>query len=99
MKAIGRRELLTRVFTPRRPPVLVAHIQKFDCLARGGQVCTVCIERCPVPGAVVVDGTRVRIMDTACTGCGVCRDVCPAPTPAIVLWPRPADELPGSTRR
>lgn len=69
------------------PPRLVAQIQPFDCLARSGQICTVCAERCPVPGAVLVEGARVRIVASACTGCGICQQVCPAPGNAIVLWP------------
>jgi Pyruvate/2-oxoacid:ferredoxin oxidoreductase delta subunit len=68
-------------------PKLVAQIQPFDCLARRGQVCTVCSERCPVPGAVRVEGTSVRIVAEHCTGCGICQQVCPAPQNAIVLWP------------
>lgn len=91
---LTRRDLfgLRKTPTPRPAPPpsaarLVAQIQPFDCLAQRGQVCTVCAERCPVPGAVQIEGVRVRIVANACTGCGVCQQVCPAPQNAIVLWP------------
>lgn len=103
MTAMRRRDLLLGAFSRARAdattPAMVATIQSFDCLARGGQICTVCSERCPVPGAVTLEGTRVRISPESCTGCGTCVDVCPAPTPAIVLWPRTtALDLKRSTR-
>jgi cytochrome c-type protein NapB len=73
---------------------LIAQIQPFDCLAQRGQVCTVCAERCPVPGAVHIEGARVRIDAGLCTGCGTCQQVCPAPQNAIVLWPDPSGSAP-----
>lgn len=65
----------------------VAWIQPDACLARTGTFCTVCAERCPVPGAVSVCDGKPIINPTACTGCGVCYGVCPAPTNAIVVMP------------
>jgi Fe-S-cluster-containing hydrogenase component 2 len=97
-QTLRRRELL---FAWRRPaaepkrvqtataPRLVAQVQPYSCLGARGQVCTVCAERCPVPGAVRVEGLRVSIAADLCTGCGECRDACPAPGGAIVLWPAP----------
>jgi ferredoxin-type protein NapG len=70
-----------------------AIIQQFNCLAHTGTFCTVCSERCPVPGAIELDGGKPRIVDEKCTGCGVCHEVCPAPATAVIVIPlhdRPA---------
>ena len=83
----GRGEANAASVPEAAAPRLVAQIQPFDCLARRGQVCTVCAERCPVPAAVRVTGTRVEIVAEHCTGCGICQQVCPAPQNAILLWP------------
>lgn len=72
----------------------VAWIQTMACLSHIGSFCSVCSERCPVPGAVVLSGGRPTILADKCTGCGVCANVCPAPMNAIVIMPladRPAN--------
>lgn len=74
----------------------VAWIQPMACLAHNGSFCTVCSERCPVPGAIRVVAGRPGIDTNACTGCGVCAYVCPAPSNAVVIMPladRPAPAL------
>ncbi len=64
-----------------------ARIQPWACLAHQGTFCSVCVERCPVPGAMeLVDGKPI-IDASICTGCGVCQYVCPAPENAILLMP------------
>lgn len=65
----------------------VAWIQTMACLAHTGSFCTVCSERCPVPGTIDVVAGRPTIRADVCTGCGVCASVCPAPTNAIVVMP------------
>ncbi|MEZ6235155.1 MAG: 4Fe-4S binding protein [Phycisphaerales bacterium] len=65
----------------------VAWIQTMACLAHTGSFCSTCSERCPVPGAIRVDRGRPTIDPDACTGCGTCVHVCPAPSNAIVLMP------------
>lgn len=65
----------------------VAWIQTMACLAHTGSFCSVCSERCPVPGAIEVKAGKPRIREDLCTGCGVCAGVCPAPTNAIVVMP------------
>ncbi len=70
-----------------------ARIQPFACLAHQGSFCTVCSEHCPEPGAIAVESGKPRIIEAACTGCGVCQHVCPAPENAVLLMPlaeRPA---------
>jgi ferredoxin-type protein NapG len=64
-----------------------AHIDTQACLAHQGTFCSVCHERCPVPGAIAVDRGKPRIEVGACTGCGICLHVCPAPYNAVVLMP------------
>jgi Pyruvate/2-oxoacid:ferredoxin oxidoreductase delta subunit len=66
----------------------VAVIQGRHCLAYQQNYCSVCYERCPVPGAIDFNEGMPRIVLEACTGCAVCRDVCPAPENAILLTPR-----------
>jgi Na+-translocating ferredoxin:NAD+ oxidoreductase RNF subunit RnfB len=68
-------------------PPRIAIIQGRFCLAYTS-FCTVCSERCPVPGAMQVErGVPMVVADT-CTGCGICHDVCPAPTNAVLMLPR-----------
>lgn len=63
--------------------IITAHL----CLAYHGTTCTVCSERCPVEGAIAVASGRPTINEQVCTGCGVCRYVCPAPENAVLLMP------------
>lgn len=53
------------------------------CLAWQGSPCTVCSERCPEPGALVLHESRPTVDERACTNCGVCIQVCPAPVNAF----------------
>lgn len=70
------------------PAMGTARVAVLDCLAHQGTTCTTCVERCPVPGAITLDGGRPIIEGDTCTGCGVCQHVCPAPRNAIILMPR-----------
>lgn len=58
-----------------------------DCLAHRGSSCSVCVERCPVPGALRLERGRPVIDASRCTGCGVCQHVCPAPRNAVIILP------------
>ncbi|MBI3926454.1 MAG: 4Fe-4S binding protein [Armatimonadetes bacterium] len=49
--------------------------------------CTLCGERCPIPGAISHREGRAAIDPETCTGCGVCLHVCPAPRKAVLLTP------------
>jgi Na+-translocating ferredoxin:NAD+ oxidoreductase RNF subunit RnfB len=66
---------------------MVAVIQGRFCLAYTS-FCTVCSERCPVPGAMKVAQGIPMVIADACTGCGICHEVCPAPTNAVLVIPR-----------
>lgn len=64
-----------------------AHVQAFDCLNRLGTTCSVCVERCPVPGAMSWAGGVPTVDASLCTGCGQCHYACPAPSNAIAIHP------------
>lgn len=70
--------------------IAVASIRQFDCLAYGGGFCSTCAERCPTPGAIAREDGKPRVVESECTGCGVCQHVCPAPRNAVLLVARPA---------
>lgn len=61
----------------------VPHVEPAACLARTG--CGICVERCPIPGAMALAADAPVIDADACDRCGVCTVVCPSPTPCIVL--------------
>ncbi len=76
------------VLTDLVPPVMgTAQIKHQLCIAHQGGFCSACWERCPVEGAIGVEQGKPEIVESACTGCGVCQHVCPAPTNAVVLMP------------
>lgn len=95
-KGISRRDmLLGRI--PRASPEPtttggIASIRTLHCLAWQGTPCTVCSEQCPEPGAIVLDRGRPTIVADRCTGCGTCRDVCPAPYNPVIVMPPSATE-------
>lgn len=74
-----------------------AFIEPMKCLAHSGSLCSSCAESCPVPGAIVVEDAKPRIIAPSCTGCGVCHQVCPSPSNAVSIFPttdRPAPSTP-----
>ncbi len=77
-----------QVLTHSIPKLIgTARITAQTCLAYNGTMCTVCSERCPVPNAIRVSSGKPTVDENACTGCGVCRYVCPSPENAILLMP------------
>lgn len=98
VSSFGRNEERTRAATepsaradfpaPAVPRAsLLVRIRPSTCLAFGS-FCSVCQERCPVPGAIVVEAGRPRIVETACDGCGICVEHCPAPINGLEIVPR-----------
>lgn len=73
-----------------------AAISPLDCLAHQNTTCSACVEQCPVEGAMVWENGRPVVNPAACTGCGVCQHVCPAPRNAVMVLPvrnRPNPEI------
>ncbi len=65
----------------------IAYIKTSDCLAHQGSFCSVCVERCPIEGAITITAGKPKIMANKCTGCGICHHVCPSPWNAILVMP------------
>lgn len=65
----------------------VAVVQGRRCLALTS-FCTVCVEHCPVPEAIMFNQGMPSVVPDACTGCGICHQVCPAPANAILMLAR-----------
>lgn len=72
---------------PEHALPMVARLLPFNCLNQLGGFCSTCVERCPEPGAVRLDGRRPVVDADRCTGCGVCAERCPAPGGALVMVP------------
>lgn len=68
-------------------PPLALILDRF-CLAHQGSFCSVCVERCPVPGAITTGLGKPRIQPEVCTGCRICHEICPAPKNAVFLVSR-----------
>lgn len=57
----------------------VAKVISDACVAWEWQGCTVCVDACPVEGAIVLDDRgRPHVNDDLCDGCGACEQQCPA---------------------
>lgn len=71
-----------------------ATISPLNCLAHQNTTCSACVEQCPVAGAMRWDNGRPVVDPDACTGCGVCQYVCPAPQKAVMILPTKIRPLP-----
>ncbi len=70
---------------------MVAVIQGRHCTALE-DYCSLCVERCPEPGALHASQIIPMVVPEACTGCGICQQVCPAPRNAVLMLPRRTPE-------
>lgn len=70
---------------PRVPVTAPLRLRRDHCLAWQRSFCTVCSERCPEAGAIVLDEGRPVLVEERCTRCGECIAVCPAPINAFEL--------------
>lgn len=61
---------------PPLPKLALVSIDPTACLPYLGPECGACRDSCPVPGALLWEGTRPVIDAHACTGCGLCREAC-----------------------
>lgn len=77
-----------QVLKPQIPKSMgTASITQHLCLAYHGTDCDVCLRQCPVAGAITAINGRPVVNEEVCSGCGVCRFVCPAPENAVLLMP------------
>lgn len=59
------------------------------CKRTSGEDCTICVDECPIgQKAISLDGARVVVHETGCTGCGVCQHHCPTRPRSIVVKPK-----------
>ncbi len=91
LKAGGQKAKEQLARSPFERTDKVAVIQGRHCLAYQDEYCTACYEKCPIPQALELNDGVPRIVLEICTGCGLCREVCPAPTNAILM----SDRKPG----
>lgn len=67
----------------------LAEVSAEQCVRSQGEVCTICLERCPLGDTALVmagDGPP-RVLEAGCVGCGVCQLYCPTRPRAIVVIP------------
>jgi ferredoxin len=90
---VGTPELAPRRVPRERTPVPVQpfsgrlRVMPEHCLAWQRTFCAACSEHCPSPGAIVANQGRPEVVEAACTKCGVCIQVCPAPVNAFEVLP------------
>ncbi|MCL1894326.1 MAG: 4Fe-4S dicluster domain-containing protein [Holophagaceae bacterium] len=85
---------------PEAVRIGIAHVkpsrcQAFETLNRPAESCRACIDRCPFPGEAIRLRTedydpipKPEVIESACTGCGLCEFGCPAPRPGIIIRER-----------
>lgn len=81
----------TKQFDRQLPTVVkTVFVVARHCLAYQNSFCSVCREHCPMKGAIKIENGRPFIVADQCTACGICSEVCPAPTNAILMLESPA---------
>lgn len=65
----------------------VARVDAQACVRSKGQDCQICVEVCPMDGAIAIDPAGLVQVQAGCTGCGICEWKCPAD--AIVVQAQP----------
>lgn len=70
----------------------VAQINPGQCLPFRGDKCSVCLDRCPIQGALRPDANGRPSVTDFCTGCGICEYYCPTEPAAIRILPRSAQQ-------
>ena len=64
---------------PSAANIGVAKVISDACVAWGWSGCTVCVDACPVEGAISLDEHgRPSVNEQACNGCGACEQKCPS---------------------
>jgi ferredoxin-type protein NapG len=74
---------------PQAIKIGLAVVDKHACFAWQGSECELCVKACPVGPAALVrfEDKGPKVGADACTGCGICTNVCPARPRAIRIKP------------
>lgn len=73
---------------PRRIRMGTAIIDATRCWAYQGGICDLCYQRCPLADqALRIAAGKPEVAPEACTGCGMCAEVCPATPLAVHIRP------------
>ena len=70
---------------PPLPKLAHVRIDPEACLPYLGTECGACRDSCPVPGALLWEGTKPVIDPELCTGCALCREACIVEPNAVLL--------------
>jgi len=70
---------LLPILSPAATRMGLARVDATLCYAAQGTDCVICEERCPIePKAInVTPGIPAQVIESTCTGCGICAFVCP----------------------
>lgn len=71
-------------------PMKMGHalIHRSACRSKIGQECSLCLDVCPIRGAIEHDWRKIPAVDNdLCTGCGLCVHSCPVEPIAISIIP------------
>ena len=71
-------------------PMKMGHalIHRSACRSKIGDECSMCLDVCPVEGAITHDWRKIPAVNTdLCTGCGMCVSSCPVSPIAISIIP------------
>ena len=59
------------------------------CLRSQGEPCTICVDHCPIGEvAIQLRNGKINVIESGCTGCGVCQHDCPTSPKSIVVTPK-----------
>jgi ferredoxin-type protein NapF len=73
---------------PDQVRIGIAKVDPRICITFRGEICQSCYKACPFPNlAILMIGSRPLISNSACTGCGLCVQVCPTQPRAITIVP------------
>ncbi|HEY8346627.1 MAG TPA: 4Fe-4S dicluster domain-containing protein [Symbiobacteriaceae bacterium] len=79
---------LVPIADPRQVRMGAAVIDPVRCWAYQGRICDLCYHRCPLAEeALRMEGGKPVVIRDACTGCGLCAEVCVATPPAVQIHP------------
>lgn len=79
---------LLPVYEPHLIAMGMAEVYAPICVRTAGEVCELCVERCPLGSAAIrFDDDGPPTVLSGCTGCGVCEFYCPTSPKAITIRP------------